>query len=61
MQPLKQLSKAMKECWFENAAARLSALRIKKTLALLIPVKDATQTAHIDNKEEMEKKIEAQG
>merc|ERR1719347_1917466 len=40
IEPLKQLSKVMKECWFENAAARLSALRIKKTLALLIPVKD---------------------
>ena len=23
----------MKECWYENAAARLTALRIKKTLA----------------------------
>ena len=25
----------MRECWFDNAAARLSALRIKKTLAAL--------------------------
>jgi hypothetical protein len=25
----------MKECWYANAAARLTALRIKKTLANL--------------------------
>ena len=29
------LAKIMRECWFENASARLSALRIKKTLAAL--------------------------
>jgi len=46
----------MKECWFENAAARLSALRIKKTLAALL--KDLNNT---ESKEELEKKIEAQG
>jgi len=51
----------MKECWFDNAAARLSALRIKKTLALLIPGKEATEAFHNDNKDELEKKIEAQG
>jgi len=61
VEPLKQLTKVMKECWFDNAAARLSALRIKKTLALLIPGKDASEAVHIDNKEELEKKIEAQG
>ncbi|GBL88309.1 TGF-beta receptor type-1 [Araneus ventricosus] len=30
---LKEMSKMMKECWYQNAAARLTALRIKKTLA----------------------------
>merc|ERR1719228_1276842 len=34
-EPLKVFMKLMKECWFENAAARLTALRIKKTLANL--------------------------
>ncbi|XP_046998746.1 TGF-beta receptor type-1 isoform X3 [Schistocerca americana] len=29
------MSKLMKECWYHNAAARLTALRIKKTLANL--------------------------
>ena len=27
------MSKLMKECWYQNAAARLTALRVKKTLA----------------------------
>ncbi|XP_052746773.1 TGF-beta receptor type-1 isoform X2 [Bicyclus anynana] len=30
---LAALAKLMKECWYENPAARLTALRIKKTLA----------------------------
>lgn len=29
------MSKIMKECWYENSAARLPALRVKKTLAVL--------------------------
>lgn len=29
------MSKVMKECWYQNAAARLTALRIKKTLTNL--------------------------
>lgn len=29
------MSKLMKECWYHNAAARLTALRIKKTIANL--------------------------
>ncbi|CAB3379355.1 Hypothetical predicted protein [Cloeon dipterum] len=32
---LNAMSKVMKECWYHNAAARLTALRIKKTLANL--------------------------
>ncbi|KAL1130513.1 hypothetical protein AAG570_011759 [Ranatra chinensis] len=32
---LHTMSKVMKECWYQNAAARLTALRIKKTLANL--------------------------
>ncbi|XP_058453209.1 TGF-beta receptor type-1 isoform X2 [Malaya genurostris] len=30
---LQSISKVMKECWYQNPAARLTALRIKKTLA----------------------------
>lgn len=33
VEPFCTLTKIMKECWYENAPARLSALRIKKTLA----------------------------
>ncbi|KAJ6216861.1 hypothetical protein RDWZM_008018 [Blomia tropicalis] len=32
---LRVVSKIMKECWYQNAAARLTALRIKKTIANL--------------------------
>ncbi|KAG1714876.1 Activin receptor type-1B [Nymphon striatum] len=32
---LRVLSKVMKECWYHNGAARLTALRIKKTIANL--------------------------
>ena len=49
----------MKECWFENAAARLSALRIKKTLATLTPAKGSELV--VEYKDEVEKKIDAQG
>jgi len=55
-EPLKVLVKLMRECWFENAAARLSALRIKKTLAEAL--KDLNNS---ESKEDLEKKIEAQG
>lgn len=34
-QALRMMSKIMKECWYHNAAARLTALRIKKTIANL--------------------------
>lgn len=34
------MSKVMKECWYQNAAARLTALRIKKTLANLGAAED---------------------
>jgi hypothetical protein len=30
------LSKIMKECWYHNAAARLTSFRIKKMLATLV-------------------------
>ena len=54
-QPLKMLAKIMRECWFENAAARLTSLRIKKTLA-------AFNELNLNNdREDVEKKIEAQG
>jgi len=57
LEPLKILAKVMKECWFENASARLSALRIKKTLAL----KHLNEISQLENKDDLEKKIEAQG
>lgn len=31
-QTLTSLAKLMKECWYQNPSARLTALRIKKTL-----------------------------
>jgi len=54
-EPLKMLAKIMRECWFENAAARLTSLRIKKTLA-------AFNELNLNNDmQDVEKKIEAQG
>nr|ARU77704.1 TGF [Sinohyriopsis cumingii] len=35
IEPLRTMARIMKECWFQNAAARLTALRIKKTLSNL--------------------------
>ena len=35
-QQLKSLSKLMKECWYENPGARLTALRIKKSIAEIL-------------------------
>ena len=32
VQALRTLSKVMRECWYDNGAARLTSLRIKKTL-----------------------------
>ncbi|XP_033226739.1 TGF-beta receptor type-1 isoform X3 [Belonocnema kinseyi] len=37
---LQVMSKVMKECWYQNAAARLTALRIKKSLANYGAVED---------------------
>ena len=33
LQHLRTLTRVMRECWYANSAARLTALRIKKTLA----------------------------
>ncbi|KAK7571184.1 hypothetical protein V9T40_014788 [Parthenolecanium corni] len=38
--PLQIMAKVMKECWYHQAAARLTALRIKKTLATLCSPED---------------------
>ena len=54
---MKVMAKVMKECWFETAAARLSALRIKKTLAALKELYAAAE----DTKDDVEKKVEARG
>ena len=34
-QALRVMAKVMRECWYSNGAARLTALRIKKTLSQL--------------------------
>lgn len=35
LQALRVMAKIMRECWYANGAARLTALRIKKTLSQL--------------------------
>lgn len=35
LQALRVMAKIMRECWYANSAARLTALRIKKTLSQL--------------------------
>ncbi|XP_076460228.1 TGF-beta receptor type-1-like [Babylonia areolata] len=40
VEPLRVMSRLMKECWYHNAAARLTALRIRKTLASLASQED---------------------
>jgi len=40
LQALRVMAKMMKECWYSNAAARLTALRIKKTLSSLAGQED---------------------
>lgn len=35
LQSLRVMGKIMRECWYANSAARLTALRIKKTLSQL--------------------------
>lgn len=35
VQSLRVMGKIMRECWYANGAARLTALRIKKTLSQL--------------------------
>lgn len=35
LQALRVMGKMMRECWYANGAARLTALRIKKTLSQL--------------------------
>ncbi|ESO94404.1 hypothetical protein LOTGIDRAFT_180706 [Lottia gigantea] len=39
-EPLRVMARLMKECWYQNAAARLTALRIRKTLANLYSSED---------------------
>ena len=36
LQQLRGFARLMKECWYHNAAARLTILRIKKTLLTII-------------------------
>lgn len=39
-QALRVMGKIMRECWYTNGAARLTALRIKKTLSQLSQQED---------------------
>lgn len=55
-QTLTSMAKLMKECWFQNPSARLTALRIKKTLTKIDNSLDKIKTdiwAHLKNKGEM--------
>ena len=40
LQALRVMAKLMKECWYHNGTARLTALRIKKTLTNLSQSED---------------------
>jgi hypothetical protein len=39
-QQLRAMTKVMKDCWFGNPSARLTALRVKKTVAGLVTLSD---------------------
>lgn len=39
-QDLRVMGKLMRECWYANPAARLTALRVKKTVSQLSAIKD---------------------
>lgn len=45
MQSLRVMGKIMRECWYANGAARLTALRIKKTLSQLSVEEDVKMWA----------------
>ncbi|XP_046735672.1 TGF-beta receptor type-1 isoform X3 [Diprion similis] len=40
IEALRVMTKVMKECWYQNAAARLTALRIKKSIASYCTIED---------------------
>lgn len=37
---LRVMGKLMRECWYANPSARLTALRVKKTVSQLCAIKD---------------------
>lgn len=39
-EPLRVMGKLMRECWYANSAARLTALRVKKTVSQISIIKD---------------------
>lgn len=39
-QALRVMGKIMRECWYANSAARLTALRVKKTISQVTVIKD---------------------
>ena len=47
-QALHMVSKLMKECWYHNAAARLTALRVKKTLTNMTHSEDIKPRTFMD-------------
>ncbi|GFR94414.1 receptor protein serine/threonine kinase [Elysia marginata] len=44
VEALRVIARLMKECWYANAAARLTALRIRKTLASMLEQEDVRVT-----------------
>lgn len=43
LQAMRVMGKLMRECWYANAAARLTALRVKKTVSQLSVIKDVKE------------------
>ena len=41
LQALRVMGRIMRECWYANGAARLTALRIKKTISQLCVQEDS--------------------
>lgn len=58
MQPLRELSKVMRECWYQIATARLSPLRIKKTLLELESVVSSSAEVSSSGADEKPDKME---
>ena len=54
-----KMSKLMKECWAQNPKARLSMLRVKKTLHVMLASKEKEKEADIKMKYDIESSYES--